>query len=194
MRSWDARAPSPPTCSLLPSRTPLWPRTCQPPGAGSPTRSLCLVPSSPPPAAPAPATAARLPGHRDGKCCLSPPRSPRVAPLEEGSPCCYLLLHVVRLPGLLLDLQPVLQHLHFCLRRDNNRSALAAAAPSGTVPVGFGAQRCQRVSPQPCVGDQTGLLAPKNSNPGPSGEGQTRPDAASPAPPSPSRTPPAAPW
>lgn len=156
--------PLPPTCSLLPSRTPPWLRTCRPPGAGSPTRSLCPSPSSPPPAAPAPGRAARLPGDRDGKRCLNPSWSPRVAPLEKSSPCRYLLLHVVRLPGLLLDLQPVLQDLHFCLRRDKTTTAQlwqpqhptpAGSSPPAPPRWGYGAQRCQHTSPQPRAGDWT---------------------------------------
>lgn len=71
-----------PTCSPLPSRTPPWRRTCQPPGAGSPARSPCLSPSSPPPSAPAPGRAARLPGDgdKDAEHCSEPPRSSALTP------------------------------------------------------------------------------------------------------------------
>lgn len=85
-------------------------------------------------------------------------------------------------------------------RQENTHSAPAAAAPH----TGW------EQHPWHCLGGGTRLssasachhshtlgtrlLAPKNSNPGPRDEGKTRPDAASPAPPSPLRTPPSAPW
>jgi len=180
-----------PTCSPLPSRTPPWQRTCRPPGAGSPARSLCPSPSSPPPAAPAPGRAARLPGDRDGKRCLGPSW---VAPLQKSSPRRYLLLHVVRLPGLFLDLQPVLQHLHFCLQRDKEAMAqpwrLQHPTPAGSrAGMGTGLSSASTVTAATRWG-----LACSHPNPVPRGEGKTRPDAASPAAPSPWCTPPSVPW